>query len=549
MTPQPAISPYEKLAVLQVALTTANLEDGVGYLPNASFFLWFKPTVIKLLMVTALTPIIIMVLMALGVIDHWLLPLLKEIVSSMRSLLIKEAPGNVTVLLNFISQLEIGVLAAAGLGIAYATARVIDMPNRLLITKDYLLIGRASDPLDTRFQSDVTTSGAFRMSHFVNFNKVTDLAIVRPANTRSSLDYSIVFTESNNRKFSLRYGDILNADDRRDTLERLANRFPTLLSPQALEPLLPPDENQSYTALWLRELTAPPKRDKLAPLATGTILNKGRYSIIEKIGVGGQGTVYLARDERAYQELPDKANLDAVLKTEVVLKEFLLPVYPDASVRKAAALRFQDEATLLARLDHPKIVKFKELFLEDHRAYLVLEKLSGENLRDQVNARGPISIEEAGDYLGQLTEILVYLHDQAPPVVHRDFTPDNLIKTEDGTLKLIDFSVAQAIDSTITGSVVGKPNFIAPEQFRGKAVPQSDIYSLGATMYFLIEGELPEPISTLALKNTVTPYRQKLSSILENATRLDTDKRYSSIIELRNDLISLTNLKSTSLKE
>ncbi len=84
----------------------------------------------------------------------------------------------------------------------------------------------------------------------------------------------------------------------------------------------------------------------------------------------------------------------------------------------------------------------------------------------------------------QMCEILKYLHDQEPPVVHRDFTPENLILGTDGTLRLIDFNVAQTLDqaASTTGTVVGKPSYLAPEQFRGEPMPSSDVYSMGATL-------------------------------------------------------------------
>src|SRR5581483_5192636 len=96
----------------------------------------------------------------------------------------------------------------------------------------------------------------------------------------------------------------------------------------------------------------------------------------------------------------------------------------------------------------------------------------------------------------QMCEILAYLHGLEPPVVHRDFTPDNLMITDDGTLKLLDFNVAMSADNAATSSTaVGKHAYMAPEQFRGLPEPKSDIYSLGATLHFLLTGRDPEPIS------------------------------------------------------
>src|SRR5581483_12186920 len=94
----------------------------------------------------------------------------------------------------------------------------------------------------------------------------------------------------------------------------------------------------------------------------------------------------------------------------------------------------------------------------------------------------------------QMCDILAHLHGQSPPVLHRDFTPENLILDVDGNLRLIDFNVAQQMESTATRTVVGKHSYIPPEQFRGKATTQSDIYAMGASIFYLLTGTEPEPI-------------------------------------------------------
>jgi serine/threonine protein kinase len=282
--------------------------------------------------------------------------------------------------------------------------------------------------------------------------------------------------------------------------------------------------------------------------------------------MGGQGTVYLAQDNLAPKNLaldnlatknPKTSELSTRESSrEVVLKEFLLPVFPDTRVRKAAAIKFQEEADLLGKLEHPQIVKFYELFLEDHRAYLVLEKLDGVTLKDYVESKGKLPLATIEDLAQQMCLILQYLHNQAPPVVHRDFTPDNLILSEDGKLKLLDFSVAQSVTSNVTGSVVGKPHYIAPEQFRGKSCSQSDIYSMGATLYFLASGKQPEPITNLKLAledtsasanskesvnfkesvNSKASANTKISKVIEKSTKLDLGNRYKRVEEILQDL-------------
>src|SRR5262249_46009135 len=148
------------------------------------------------------------------------------------------------------------------------------------------------------------------------------------------------------------------------------------------------------------------------------------------------------------------------------------------NVSKKVLDHIQRQAELLKRIEHPQIVKLVDLFVEDQRAYLVLEHIPGESLRELVDREGPLP-EEAVISLGiQMCDLLAHLHCQSPPVIHRDFTPENLIHTKEEQIKLIDFNVAQQMESKATRTVVGKHSYIPPEQFRGKASTQSDIYAM-----------------------------------------------------------------------
>jgi serine/threonine-protein kinase len=286
--------------------------------------------------------------------------------------------------------------------------------------------------------------------------------------------------------------------------------------------ILTPAQDHSYTELWMQALSAPPKRERLTPLAPGATLLEGKYKIIDQLGVGGQGTAYLAK------HLTDES--------EVVLKEFILPVYVDVNVRRQALETMQKEASMLRRLNNPRVVQLREFFVEDHRGYLCLERINGLSLRRIVDNEGKMSEAKVRDLAAQMCKMLSYLHGLTPPVVHRDFTPDNLILGKDGVLKLVDFNVAQQTESTATGSVVGKHAYLPPEQFRGRPVPQSDIYAMGATMFYLLLGDDPEAITCLHPINYRDDISAKLDQIVSHATALDTAKRYASISDLAKDL-------------
>jgi serine/threonine protein kinase len=132
----------------------------------------------------------------------------------------------------------------------------------------------------------------------------------------------------------------------------------------------------------------------------------------------------------------------------------------------------------------------------------------------------------------QMANILAHLHSQNPPLVHRDFTPENLILDENGILKLIDFNVAQELEEGSTRTIVGKHAYLPPEQFRGKACPQSDIYAYGATLHYLLTGEEPEPISCshpILINEAILPEFEK---IVSQATELELADRTRDAQEL-----------------
>jgi serine/threonine protein kinase, bacterial len=228
----------------------------------------------------------------------------------------------------------------------------------------------------------------------------------------------------------------------------------------------------------------------------------------------------------------------------VVLKEFVLPSHAGIEVSSRTLENIQREETLLKTLEHDQIVKILDFFVEDHRAYLVLEYIEGPSLKKLVESEGRLSEDKAINFGVQICEILNYLHAQQPPVVHRDLTPDNLIVTTDGALKLIDFNVAQQLESTSTRTIVGKHCYIPPEQFRGKASAQSDLYAAGATMFFLLTGTEPEPITVSHPITAQEDVSAKLDEIVAKATQPELAKRYQTSAELMRDLLELREARS-----
>jgi|AGTN01.2.fsa_nt_gi Serine/threonine protein kinase len=335
-------------------------------------------------------------------------------------------------------------------------------------------------------------------------------------------DSSIVFHLKGGGTQRLKLSSIESLDDREAILKAIELWAPALSRTSEVVQALQPPMDHSYTELWLQALAAPPERDRLKPLTSGLVLKEQRYRVKRSLGVGGQGSAYEAVDQ-----LTDEV---------VVLKEFLLPVYVDVSVRKEVLESFENEARLLRQLDHRQVVKLVDFFVEDHRAYLVLEHIEGMSLRELVDKHGRLPENRVNELARSMCEILEYLHGREPPVVHRDFTPDNLILRNDGLLKLIDFNVAQELESGATGSVVGKPAYLPPEQFRGTPVTQSDLYSLGATLMFLLMGQDPEPISVSHPREFDQSLSESIDSIVAKATAEEIGKRYRTASQLLSEL-------------
>ena len=327
--------------------------------------------------------------------------------------------------------------------------------------------------------------------------------------------------------------------------------------------------DESYTELWLKYFSKATDRTRSGLLEKDMLVCDGMYRVVGTIGGGGQGTAYLAIVEK--NTVPDSAygregvdgkvevsmgNKEArhimkvdpatkeqrkklVVGQEVVLKEYVLPVHRGQLTAERTAEKLKAEAEILDKLDHEHIVKLKDAFIEDYRGYLVLDFVSGESLKTITDRRGPQPEEAVIDWAIQVLDILSYMHSLTPSLVHRDITPDNLMLQEDGFIKLVDFNVAYQVDSSATATVVGKHAYIPAEQFRGKPTPQSDIYSLGGTMFYLLTGKEPEPISQSSPQNHRDDVSTELDSIVMKATASRLDERYANVEAFKADLLKL----------
>lgn len=295
-------------------------------------------------------------------------------------------------------------------------------------------------------------------------------------------------------------------------------------------------ESTTYADIWMDTLHQKNMRLRCGDLSHGESLSNERFMVVRKLGAGGQGTAYLA----TVQYLCDKV-LDGDTDPElemVVLKEFILPGFENPALMSEIIARIQHEALLLKSLNHRQIVRVIDAFIEDFRGYLVIEHVEGTSLREYVSRRGPLSENHAVELASQMCGILDYLHGHAPQVVHRDFTPDNLIIDSKGMLKLIDFNLAKVPNFSDNALCVGKPPYMAPEQVRGCPEPASDFYSMGALLHFLLTGEDPEPLTACTPKAVNPMVSISLNHLIERLTCQETDLRINSASQVRK-LLSL----------
>lgn len=434
-------------------------------------------------------------------------------------------------------------IACAGIALAYHLGR---LPSRVAITPSgiYVISGVAS--------YDLTVGGQptqFFYNKMLHWSDVEQISLLKPSGKKSNKDYVLCFKARRNdlHTLKLRLGDLYVPEERERFLRDMRLFAPAgAIDEESMAAIEPPRANESFTELWLKELSGAPKRERLRPLTPGTILKNNSYEIVEKLGMGGQATVYLASTLSG--RTPDQATdalgsatdaLRSATKNEVAIKECILPIFPDMAARRKSVQSFENEAQILRRLEHPKIVRLVDVFVEDHRAYIVLEKAPGLSLKKLVQQQGRQDEAFVVAVGLELAEIFEYLHGQEPPMIHRDISPDNLIIGPNNELKLIDFSVAQEIRNNITGTIVGKHNYIAPEQFRGMPNEQSDIYSIGCVLYHLLTAEDPEPITTSCPSEKYAGISDNMNAIVAKATALDQSMRYANIAELRVDLEKL----------
>lgn len=253
----------------------------------------------------------------------------------------------------------------------------------------------------------------------------------------------------------------------------------------------------------------------MGQLRPGDVL-ENRYRIDRMLGEGGMSWVY--RGHHLLLEQP-------------VAVKVVKPLYSNPAEAKAHAEQLRVEAAIMARLDHPNLVRAFDMFMHGQESVLILEMVEGRNLEEVAKlAPKPIAERRVLAWAGQVLDALEYLHSQKPPVIVRDLKPGNIMLGQDGRIRLIDFGLAKHMDAQGSGTRaivrgMGSEGYAPLEQYASANTDgRSDLYALGATMYFLLT-KLDPPPATLRVADQkhLADARQINPSLREETWRVIQD--------------------------
>ena len=267
-------------------------------------------------------------------------------------------------------------------------------------------------------------------------------------------------------------------------------------------------------------------------LSPDTLL-KDRYRIVRKLGEGGMGAVFLARDISLEHDVAVKANRDPS---------------PESTNQ------FLREARLLAALHHPNLPRVTDYFILGEEQYLVMDYIPGDDLKALLLKEGRQPLEKVLAWARQLGSALTYMHNQAPPVIHRDIKPANIRLTASGEVVLVDFGIAKAADSS-QATAIGASGYTAgyapPEQYGSaysamRTGPFSDQYSLAATLYTMLTGGRPaDAVKRVLNQETLLPVRalapdvpEGVAQALERALSVKPEGRFDGVDAFVSSLVA-----------
>jgi serine/threonine protein kinase len=261
-------------------------------------------------------------------------------------------------------------------------------------------------------------------------------------------------------------------------------------------------------------------------------LNGDRYLVLRKLAQGGQSAVYLAMDTASGQ----RCVLKELSESQLTPQE-----------RVKAINDFLREANILTSLNHPGLCRVFGTFFEDNqKPFLVMEYVEGHNLEDELVGLGrPLEWQRVASWGLMLADVLGYLHNQNPPIVYRDLKPANVMLLRSGVIKLIDFGIArQLFPARLRDTArLGTDGYAPLEQYSGRSEPRSDLYALGASLYHLLTGRVPDPAPLRYTGRQLMPIRsinpnvpEPLERVIQQAMKLDAKDRFPNAYAMRQAL-------------
>lgn len=290
-----------------------------------------------------------------------------------------------------------------------------------------------------------------------------------------------------------------------------------------------------------------PAKERFCLSCNTSLLLKDRYRGLKIIGQGGMGRTLLAIDEQNSER-----ELYCVIKQ-------LYPKSKNNRDLKIASRLFETEAAILNKLNqHPQIPLLYDYFTQDEYQCLVQEWIKGDNLQQLIAKKGILSEQGVTQLLANLLPVVAFVHQFN--LIHRDIKPENIICRSNSTLVLVDFGASKYVTPTSlqqTGTIIGSPEYVAPEQLRGKAAVGSDIYSLGVTCLYLLTGI--SPFNLYSDSEDAWVWRDylghnfisaELGRVIDKMIARGTSKRYQSIHKILQDLgLTVSNSASARLDE
>jgi serine/threonine protein kinase len=271
-------------------------------------------------------------------------------------------------------------------------------------------------------------------------------------------------------------------------------------------------------------------------LQQGSIVGS-RYEVVDLLGGGGMKQVWLARDRR--------------LGGRTCALAEMIDSFRTATARLAAEAAFKREAELLASLSNEHIPRVYDSFSDGSAHYLVMEYMRGETLDQTLKSAGRLPERVARDVALQIAETLQYLHSCNPAVIYRDLKPSNVILEPSGHVILVDFGIARHFQAPATVTMVGTPGYAAPEQWKGRAEPRSDVYALGALLHQLLSGRDPTlepPFSFPPLQDLCPTCTREIATLVNDSLKYDLSDRISSIAVFRKRLIEAATTGSAGVR-